>query len=63
MAYFLPLESTCFCKTGRTIQLWNKLAADALRTLSCKASNFRESVKKVINQAKWKFDENRQEMQ
>jgi hypothetical protein len=27
---------------NRTIQFWNQLPADALRTLSCKPSNFRE---------------------
>jgi hypothetical protein len=37
---------------NRTIQLWNKLPADALGTLSCKPSNFRKRVRKVINKAK-----------
>jgi hypothetical protein len=37
---------------NRTIQHWNQLPADALGTLSCKASNFRKSVRKVINNAK-----------
>jgi hypothetical protein len=35
-----------------TIQLWNQLPADVLGTLSCKPSNFRKSVRKVINKAK-----------
>jgi hypothetical protein len=33
---------------NRTIQLWNQLPADVLRTLSYKPSNFRKRVKKVI---------------
>jgi hypothetical protein len=37
---------------NRTIQLWNQLPADALGTLSCKSSNFRKSVRKVIKKAK-----------
>jgi hypothetical protein len=35
-----------------TIQLWNQLPTDALGTLSCKSSNFRKGVRKVINKAK-----------
>jgi hypothetical protein len=35
-----------------TIQLWNQLLADVLGTLSCKPSNFRSRVRKVINKAK-----------
>jgi hypothetical protein len=35
-----------------TIQLWNQLPADALGTISCKPSNFRKRVRKVINKAK-----------
>jgi hypothetical protein len=35
-----------------TIQLWNQLPEDALRTLSCKPSSFRKRVRKVINKAK-----------
>jgi hypothetical protein len=35
-----------------TIQLWNQLPADVLRTLSYKSSNFRKKVRKVINKAK-----------
>jgi hypothetical protein len=38
--------------TDRTIQLWNQLPADALRTFSCKTSNFRIRVRKVINEVK-----------
>jgi hypothetical protein len=38
------------CK--RTIQFWNQLPADVLGTLSCKPSNFRKRVMKVINKAK-----------
>jgi hypothetical protein len=37
---------------NRTIQLWNQLPADASGTLSCKPSNFRKRVRKVINEAK-----------
>jgi hypothetical protein len=37
---------------NRTIQLWNQLPADALGTVSCKSSNFRKRVRKVINKAK-----------
>jgi hypothetical protein len=37
---------------NRTTQLWNELPADALVTLSCKPSNFRKSVRKVIDKAK-----------
>jgi hypothetical protein len=37
---------------NRTIQLWNQLPADALVTVSCKSSNFRKRVRKVINKAK-----------
>jgi hypothetical protein len=35
---------------NRTIQLWNQLPADALGTLSCKPSNFRKRIKKVISE-------------
>jgi hypothetical protein len=37
---------------NRTIQLWNQLPADALGTVSCKPSNFRKMVRKVINEVK-----------
>jgi hypothetical protein len=37
---------------NRTIQLWNKLPEDVSGTLSCKPSNFRKRVRKVINRAK-----------
>jgi hypothetical protein len=37
---------------NRTIQLWNQLPEDALGTLSCKPSNFRRRVRKVINKVK-----------
>jgi hypothetical protein len=37
---------------NRTIQLWNQLPADTLGTLSCKSSNFRTMVRKVISKAK-----------
>jgi hypothetical protein len=37
---------------NRPIQLCNQLPADVLGTLSCKSSNFRKSVRKVINKAK-----------
>jgi hypothetical protein len=35
-----------------TIQLWNQLPEDVLGTLSCKPSNFRKRVRKLINKAK-----------
>jgi hypothetical protein len=38
-----------FVIDGRSIQLWNQLAADASGTLSCKSSNFRKTVWNVIN--------------
>jgi hypothetical protein len=38
-----------YSSVSRTIQLWNPLPADALGTLSCKSSNFRKRVRKVIN--------------
>jgi hypothetical protein len=37
---------------NRTIQLWNQLPADALRTVSCKPSDFRKRVRKVISEVK-----------
>jgi hypothetical protein len=37
---------------NRTIQLWNQLPEDVLGALSCKPSNFRTRVRKVINKAK-----------
>jgi hypothetical protein len=37
---------------NRTIQLWNQLPADALGTLSCKPSNFRKRITKMINEVK-----------
>jgi hypothetical protein len=36
----------------RTIQVWNQLTADVLGDLSCKPSNFRKRVRKVINTEK-----------
>jgi hypothetical protein len=36
----------------RTIQLWNKTTADALENFSCKHSNLRRRVIKVINKVK-----------
>jgi hypothetical protein len=36
----------------RTIQIWNQLPEYALGTLSCKPSNFRKKVRKVIHQVK-----------
>jgi hypothetical protein len=47
---------------NRTMQCWNQLPADALETLSCKPSNFRKSVRKVINQVKLKFVGNHPEI-
>jgi hypothetical protein len=37
---------------NRTIQLWNQLPADDLGTLSCKPSDFRKRIRKVINEVK-----------
>jgi hypothetical protein len=37
---------------NRAIQRWNQVPADALGTLSCKPSNFRKRVRKVINRVK-----------
>jgi hypothetical protein len=37
---------------NRTIQLWNQLPADALGTLSCRPSNFRKRVRKMISEVK-----------
>jgi hypothetical protein len=37
---------------NRTIQLCNQLPEDVLGTFSCKPSNFRKRVRKVINKAK-----------
>jgi hypothetical protein len=37
---------------NRTIQLWKQLPTDALRTPSCKPSNFKKNARKVINQVK-----------
>jgi hypothetical protein len=37
---------------NRTIQLWNQIPADALGTLSCKPSNFRERIRKAISDVK-----------
>jgi hypothetical protein len=41
-----------YTSVNRTIQLWNQLPADILGTLSCKSSNFRKRVRKLINKAK-----------
>jgi hypothetical protein len=37
---------------NRTIQLLNQLPEDVVGTLSCKPSNFRKRVRKVINKAR-----------
>jgi hypothetical protein len=37
-----------------------QLPADALGTLSCKSSNFRKMIRKVINMAKWRCGGNHQ---
>jgi hypothetical protein len=42
---------------NRTIHVWNQLPADVLGTLSCKPSNLRKRVRKVINKAKLKGDQ------
>jgi hypothetical protein len=42
---------------NRTTQVWNQLPADVLGTLSCKPSNFRKRVRKVINKAKLREDQ------
>jgi hypothetical protein len=39
-----------YSSVNRTIQLWNRLPADAVGTLSCKRSNFSKRVRKVINE-------------
>jgi hypothetical protein len=41
-----------FSFVNRTIQLWNKLPADALGTFPCKPSIFRKRVRKVISKVK-----------
>jgi hypothetical protein len=48
---------------NRPKQLWNQLPADAIMNLSCRPSNLRKRVRKVINQVKCKFGENHQETQ
>jgi hypothetical protein len=45
---------------NRNMQLWNQLPSIALGTLSCKPSNFRKRVRKVINEAKWRCGGNHQ---
>jgi hypothetical protein len=42
---------------NRTIQVWNQLPADVLGALSCKPSNFRKRVRKVINKVKLREDQ------
>jgi hypothetical protein len=42
---------------NRTIQVWNQLPADVLGTLSCKPSNFRKRIRKVITKAKLRGDQ------
>jgi hypothetical protein len=37
---------------NRTVQLWNQLSEVDLGALSCKPSNFRKRIRKVINKAK-----------
>jgi hypothetical protein len=37
---------------NRNMQLWNEVLADALGTLSCKPSNFKKNVRKVVSQVK-----------
>jgi hypothetical protein len=39
---------------NKTIQVWNQLPAEVLGNLSCKPSNFRKRVRKVINKTKLK---------
>jgi hypothetical protein len=39
---------------NRTIQVWNQLPVDVLGTLSCKPSNFRKRVRKVLKKEKLK---------
>jgi hypothetical protein len=41
-----------FSFVNSTIQLWNKLPADALGTFPCKPSIFRKRVRKVISEVK-----------
>jgi hypothetical protein len=45
-----------------TMQLWNQLPSGALGTLSCKPSNFRKRVRKVINKAKCRCGRNHPKM-
>jgi hypothetical protein len=47
-------QSNQYCFVNRTIQFWNQLPADALGNLSCKPSNFRKRVRKVINKEKFR---------
>jgi hypothetical protein len=37
---------------NRTTQLWKQLPADALESTSCRLSNFRKRVRKVIREVK-----------
>jgi hypothetical protein len=53
----LPACLYTYSFVNRTIQVWNQLPADVLGTLSCKPSNFRKRVRKVINKAKLKGDQ------
>jgi hypothetical protein len=48
---------------NKTILLWSQLSADALRSHSCKPSNFRKRVRRKINEAKRSCGGNHQEMQ
>jgi hypothetical protein len=48
---------------SRTLLCGNKLPADGLGTLSCKPSNFRKNLRKVINKAKWRCGGNHPKMQ
>jgi hypothetical protein len=45
----MPDIGKCFF-VNRTIQVWNQLPAEAVGNLSCKLSNFRKRVRKVINE-------------
>jgi hypothetical protein len=46
-----------------TTQIWNQLPADALRALSCKPSNFKNRLRKLINQMKLRCGGNHKKMQ
>jgi hypothetical protein len=58
--YKQPLLGNNSVDTLFARQRENQLPADVLGTLSCKSSNFRKKVRKVINKAKWRCGDSRQ---